>query len=611
MRRLRENAMLEAEISVNGDVFVEGHHIGQLAGFRFVADASADGPDARAVIAAAQKALALEFEARAARLHASGNSDFAIGSDGTVRWHGDPVARLTAGDHVLKPRSILLADEQLTGSARDFVVARIDRFVNHHIATVLKPLDDLARAEDLDGLARGLAFRLAENLGILFRRDVAEMIKDLDQSARASLRKYGIRFGAYHIFMPALLKPAPAELVTLLWALSNDGFGKPGYGDVTPLLAAGRTSVATDPEIDREFYRLAGFRFLGKRAVRIDILERLADLIRPALQWKPGSPGARPEAAYDGRRFITTTGMLSILGATQDDIEEILKGLGYRADAVPVEEAQSHLAGLDAAQTETAGSGPVVEVVVSRTVADRPHKPAAAAGTVIAAGTAPVAADNVTASDAAEEDGTTAEAPVSDEDGKAAEAAVDTAADAAAASEPVASEEPKDVAPEAADASAPAAADPAAGEPAAAEEAEAPRPVLLWRPGGRQDGQQRGPRHGAPGAPGDGRGRRERGPGRAGDKPAAEGGAEAEARPGKGHRGKPAHHHGKGGPGKGGPGGGRGADKGGPGGGRGGPDRGGAGMAGGRNDRPERKEKPLDPDSPFAALAALRDKLKK
>ena len=34
MRRLRENAMLEAEISVNGDVFVEGHHIGQLAGFR-------------------------------------------------------------------------------------------------------------------------------------------------------------------------------------------------------------------------------------------------------------------------------------------------------------------------------------------------------------------------------------------------------------------------------------------------------------------------------------------------------------------------------------------------------------------------------------------------
>ncbi|MGJ8572420.1 MAG: helicase-related protein [Hoeflea sp.] len=596
MRRLRENAMLEAEISVNGDVFVEGHHIGQLAGFRFMADASADGPDAKAVLAAAQKALGLEFEARAARLHASGNSDFAIGSDGTVRWQGDPVAKLATGDHILKPRTILLADEQLTGSARDFVVARIDRFVNHHIATVLKPLDDLTRAEDLDGLARGLAFRIAENLGVLFRRDVAEMIKDLDQSARASLRKYGIRFGAYHIFMPALLKPAPAELVTLLWALANDGFSKSGYGDVTPLLSAGRTSVATDPEIDREFYRLAGFRFLGKRAVRIDILERLADLIRPALQWKPGAQGTRPEAAYDGRRFITTTGMLSILGATQDDIEEILKGLGYRADTVPAEEAQAHIAGLDATQSEAAGataSGPVVEVVVSRTAADRPHKPAS-----------PAASEAVAPA-------------VADETSRTADAAADTAEASgetpAASADPSAStsEPSAEVAPAQTDAPADVAAviepqDAKAGEvekpEAVAEEAEAPRPVLLWRPGGRQDAQ-RGPRN----APGEGRGRRDGGNrnARSGEKQDGEGAGSGEGRPNKGHRGKPGHQ-GKGGAGKGAPG-------------RGGPGKGGSGKGGqggdanrgNRNDRPVRKEKPLDPDSPFAALAALRDQLKK
>ncbi|WP_339759454.1 helicase-related protein [uncultured Hoeflea sp.] len=590
MRRLRENAMLEAEISVNGDVFVEGHHIGQLAGFRFMADASADGPDAKAVLAAAQKALSLEFEARAARLHASGNSDFAIGADGTVRWLGDPVAKLVSGDHILKPRTILLADEQLTGSARDFVVARIDRFVNHHIATILKPLDDLTRAEDLDGLARGLAFRIAENLGVLFRRDVAEMIKDLDQSARASLRKYGIRFGAYHIFMPALLKPAPAELVTLLWALANDGFTKSGYGDVTPLLAAGRTSVATDPEIDREFYRLAGFRFLGKRAVRIDILERLADLIRPALQWKPGTQGARPEAAYDGRRFITTTGMLSILGATQDDIEEILKGLGYRADTVPAEEAQAHIAGLDATQTETAGtagSGPVVEVVVSRTAADRPHKPVSPA----AADDAPVVAEEAsntaeTGNEAADASGETsatnadAGASSSESSAQVAPAQTETPAESAAASEPK-------------DTQAAGAERPQTG----AEEAEAPRPVLLWRPGGRQDAQ-RGPRT----APGEGRGRRDGGNrnARSGEKQDGEGAGSGEGRPNKGHRGKPGHQ-GKGGAGKGAPG-------------RGGHGKGGQGgdaNRGNRNDRPVRKEKPVDPDSPFAALAALRDQLKK
>ena len=114
-------------------------------------------------------------------------------------------------------------------------------------------------------------------------------MKSLDQDGRAALRRLGVRFGAYHIFVPALLKPAPAGLVTLLWALKNDGKDKPGFGDVVHALAAGRTSVVVDPAFDRAFYKLAGFRMLGRRAVRVDILERLADLIRPALSWKPGT----------------------------------------------------------------------------------------------------------------------------------------------------------------------------------------------------------------------------------------------------------------------------------------------------------------------------------
>jgi ATP-dependent RNA helicase SUPV3L1/SUV3 len=154
-------------------------------------------------------------------------------------------------------------------------------------ATVLKPLDDLSRAEDLQGLAKGLAFQLVENLGVLFRRDVTEDVKSLDQDARASMRRYGIRFGAYHVFVPALLKPAPAELITLLWALKNDGLDKP----VTAISfrfwppGAHRSSPI---RLRTDVLQACGFRFLGKRAVRIDILERLADLIRPLLQWKPG-----------------------------------------------------------------------------------------------------------------------------------------------------------------------------------------------------------------------------------------------------------------------------------------------------------------------------------
>jgi len=566
MKRLRENAMLEAEISVNGDVFVEGHHVGQLSGFRFTPVSGADGPDAKAVQAASQKALALEFEARAARIHASGNGDLAIGSDGSIRWLGDPVARLAGTEHIMRPRLILLADEQLTGNARDHVAARLERFVNHHISTVLKPLDDLSRAEDLQGLAKGLAFQLVENLGVLFRRDVTEEVKSLDQDARASMRRYGVRFGAYHIFVPALLKPAPAELITLLWALKNDGLDKPGYGDLIPVLAAGRTSVVTDPSYERNFYKLAGFRFLGKRAVRVDILERLADIIRPLLQWKPGQPN-RPEGAYDGRRFTTTTAMLSILGATLEDMEEILKGLGYRADAVKAEEAATYLAAQDAAAT-----------------------PAAAATTEATADAAAETAEHDDA-DSASADETAAEAP-------AAEA---PAAEVPAAEAPAAEATATEASAEAA---------PAAEAPAA--ETEEPKPVLLWRLGGRTDGNQRQAR---------GHGER-RGGERQGER--QERGERQGERQDRGHG-----HRRQGGEGENRDGNrqNRGKDGGKPHQGRNDQrgdrqDRGGKGRDDRNNNRggsqplrfeakPPRKEKPVDPDSPFAKLAALKEQMKK
>lgn len=595
MKRLRENAMLEAEISVNGDVFVEGHHVGQLAGFRFTPVSGTEGPDAKAVQGAAQKALALEFEARAARLYASGNSDLAVGSDGSVRWLGEPIARLAPTEHVMRPRVILLSDEQLTGNAREHVLARLERFVNHHIATVLKPLDDLSRAEDLQGLAKGLAFQLVESLGVLFRRDVADDVKSLDQDARASMRRYGIRFGAYHVFMPMLLKPAPAELITLLWALKNDGLDKPGYGDLIPALAAGRTSVVADPTFERMFYKLAGFRFLGKRAVRIDILERLADLIRPLLQWKPGST-PRPEGAYDGRRFTATTAMLSILGATPDDMEEILKGLGYRADAVKPEEAQAFLAGQDA------GSVSAVPAAASASAGDAPE---ASDG------------DDADASDASAE--TTAETPSAEVAPEATpvEAVADAAPAETATAEPVASEE------------APAehaAAEDVTDEAKAAETGE-PKPVLLWRPGGGRENNQRGgrPQHGdrrghggqrnnaggEAGQPAPGRRdeRRDGGGERRDARPAGERGGERKdgGKPNRDNNRRPDNNNTNN----------RGGDR---------PNRGERHEGGPRPDRndrgkgsqparfeakPPRKEKPIDPDSPFAKLAALKEQMKK
>ena len=105
-----------------------------------------------------------------------------------------------------------------------------------------------------------------------------------------------------------------------------------GLTEIPELSAAGRTSTAIDGDFESAFYALAGFRTLGSKAVRIDILERLADIIRPITSWKPEGETEKPEGAVDGRAFYVTPAMMSILGATHDDMTVILKNLGYRED---------------------------------------------------------------------------------------------------------------------------------------------------------------------------------------------------------------------------------------------------------------------------------------
>src|SRR5664280_2430787 len=329
MRRLRENTMLETEIGKTGEVTVEGHVIGRLDGFMFAPDASASaGSEAKALNAAAQKALAGEIETRATKLSQASNEHIVLASDGALRWTGDVVGKLIPGDDVLRPRVRIVADEQLTGPARELVQTRLDLWLKTHIEKLLAPLFSLTAADDVTGMARGIAFQLVESLGVLERQKVAEEVKGLDQPARATLRKYGVRFGAYHIYLPILLKPAPRALATQLWALKHESPDAKGVGELLHLAASGRTSIPVDKETPKPLYRTAGYRVAGERAVRVDILERLADLIRPALSWRETSPGPKPDGVFDGRGFLVTGAMTSLTGASGEDFASILRSLG-------------------------------------------------------------------------------------------------------------------------------------------------------------------------------------------------------------------------------------------------------------------------------------------
>jgi ATP-dependent RNA helicase SUPV3L1/SUV3 len=335
MRRLRENATLEPDFNKTGDVVVEGHLIGRLDGFVFVPDAASGGSEAKALQNAAQKALVGEIAARATRLAEAPDDQFVLAADGTLRWIGAAVGKLHASEELLRPRIRIIADEHLTGAPRESVEARLNAWLKAHIEKLLGPLAELAAADDVTGIARGVAFQLVEALGVLDRTTVADQVKALDQPARATLRKYGVRFGAYHIYLPALLKPTPRKLATQLWALRHDGTDSKVVDELRHLAGSGRTSIAADPAIDPTLYRTAGYRGCGARAVRVDILERLADLIRPALAWREGAPGTRPPGAVAAGGFTVVNTMTSLIGASGEDFASVLRALGYRMERRP------------------------------------------------------------------------------------------------------------------------------------------------------------------------------------------------------------------------------------------------------------------------------------
>jgi len=257
------------------------------------------------------------------------------------------------------------------------------------------------------------------------------------------------------------------------------------------LASSGRTSFPVDKALHRDAYRVLGYRQCGERAVRVDILERLADLIRPALAWRESSPGAKQNGAFDGRGFVVTQAMTSLTGSAGEDFASILRALGYRMDKrpplppkpAPVEVVET--VSVETPPVEASAETPVetaAETLVEEVAADLPISGDPAPSASLLPNVTPVA-----------------EAPLAPVEAAPVEAAAEPAAEAPAAEAPVEQVEATS-APE-------AAAEPVASEAAASETAAAEAPaaeakpdataepvmVEVWRPGGRSE--ERRPHH--------------------------------------------------------------------------------------------------------------------
>jgi ATP-dependent RNA helicase SUPV3L1/SUV3 len=151
-----------------------------------------------------------------------------------------------------------------------------------------------------------LVFVLVEGLGSIRRRDVAEQIAALTRADRKALSHVGVTLGRLTVFVPALLRPPAIRLRARLFAVRHGGPSAPG--------PQGEPSVPLDPTLPGAFYLACGYQPAGRRAVRVDRLDRAASVAARLSRTGP---------------FVPPREMASILGCPDSEVPTVLRGIGY------------------------------------------------------------------------------------------------------------------------------------------------------------------------------------------------------------------------------------------------------------------------------------------
>jgi ATP-dependent RNA helicase SUPV3L1/SUV3 len=304
LRRLEaSDEDLLSAVTRRGEVVVEGHPVGHVAGFLFHPDPLASGEEKRVVLRAARRALREEIPRRVTALEAAADTCFALELDHRILWEGNPVARLRPGPLVLRPRIEVLDSAFLDGAQRERIRARLQRFVDGAIAAALGPL----MMEDADASLRGPLHRLREAVGVVPGATEA----DIPPAHRAQLKSMGVRAGRFALFLPVLLKPRALAMRAALLALAR---GLPTPPLPAPSLVTLPRNYCSDA-LPESLLKFLGWVDAGPVWIRLDMAERFA----AELAWVTRS-GPMP----------IPTELASRLSLRAELLPAVLRALGFR-----------------------------------------------------------------------------------------------------------------------------------------------------------------------------------------------------------------------------------------------------------------------------------------
>ena len=308
---LKQDMELKTEIIEEEKVMINGQYIGILKGLRLQLDFKVDALDAdiKSLKKAARQNVGPEIINRMQQIMDTGLIE--LKDDFKIYWRDDPIAKLIAGSDYLNPKIELIIDDMIENNEKNNLNDYLNKWIIKKIETELNSLIELKNIKENNSELRALAYRLYENNGVIKRSNISEYLKKINQDDRSKLRKLGVKFGRYHIFLFKLFKPSSVSLRILLWKSYNNKFL-----DLSPP-TFGLNFLNNMSSANKDFMLLCGFENFGDIYVRIDILERLFLLIFNSEK-------------DDKKEIKVTPEMLNLLGCSRENFKRLLKKMDYK-----------------------------------------------------------------------------------------------------------------------------------------------------------------------------------------------------------------------------------------------------------------------------------------
>ena len=309
---LKQNISFETEIINEEKVMINQQYIGQLKGLKLDLDLKVDAleTDIKSLKKAARQNVSPEIIKRINQIIETGLIE--LKNDFKIYWKNYPIGKLIPGLDYLNPQIYLFIDDMIENDNKLKLKNYLQKWINNKIKTELKSLIDLKNIKETNPELRALSYHLYENNGVVKRDEVLNYIKKLNQDERKKLRKIGVKFGRYHIFLFKLFKPSSVSLRIILWK----NFNEKNLNLFPPTF--GLNFIEEKKSINKDFMLLCGFEKIDKFFVRIDMLERLFILI------------FNSNKEIKNNEIKLTPEMLNLLGCSKENFIKLIKNMNYK-----------------------------------------------------------------------------------------------------------------------------------------------------------------------------------------------------------------------------------------------------------------------------------------